>query len=256
MVKTCFVSVLHVQSANIFIDRQTGDDFRLKEHSLSAHPPVPIVDLGLVSATQHDAANVDNLQGYAKIPESRMNNELMGNPIPQRSLSLGSLVDYNRTARWLRQMIKYPDTYTTKLTKLPERKLKRDSARLQDRDSPIPSLDHIQLARRMTGMSAHSTKSDSKFDGFLFRKAVSDLEKVISEALAVAAQAIERRSSNSPSTPCDTCSPRPDETQLLQDYSSESSPSSSDSEITEPAHNQKRRSLSESFTTTDDRLPC
>lgn len=234
---------------------QISDDFRLKEHSLSAHPLVPIVAPVPISAIQNEANNVNHLQ-YAVIPEPGTNSELTGNPIPQRSLSLGSLLDYNRTTRWLRQMIKYPDTYTTKLTKLPERRLKRDATRVQDRDSSDPSLEHIQLARRMTGMSAHSTKSDSKFDGFLFRKAVSDLEKVISEALAVAAQAIERRSSNSPSTPCDTCSPRPDEIQLLQDYSSESSPSSSDSDITEIANNQRRRSLSESLITRDDRLPC
>lgn len=217
---------------------------------------MPIVAPIPASATQHDAAKVDNLQEHAEIPEPRMDNEIMGHPIPQRSLSLGSLLDYSRTARWLRQLIKYPDTYTTKLTKLPERKLKRDAIQLQDSGSPAPSLEHIQLARRMTGMSAHSTKSDSRFEGFLFRKAVSDLEKVISEALAVAAQAMERGSSSSPSTPCDTCSLRPDEVQLLQDYSSESSSSSSDSDITELANTQKRPSFSESFTTRDDRLPC
>lgn len=171
----------------------------------------------------------------------------------QRSLSLGSLLDYGRTSQWLRQMVHHPDAYTTSLTRRPERSTRKQFPEpAETRASPVPSLENVKLARRITGMSAHSTRSDSKFDGFLFRKAVNDLEKVISEALVVASQAMERQSTNSPPTPCDTCSPLPEETEPLQDDSLPGSSTDSSSTV------KKRPSFhsSEDISHDSDRLLC
>ncbi|TQV91153.1 Major facilitator superfamily transporter [Cordyceps javanica] len=106
----------------------------------------------------------------------------------RRSYSVGSLLDYTRASKWLREMLWYPESYTTKLTKRPARFGLRSKAvnTLED-----PSLADIKLARKVTGFSKYSTRSDSRFDGFLFRRAVSDLERLVTEAVSIASQAVD-----------------------------------------------------------------
>lgn len=106
----------------------------------------------------------------------------------KRSCSVGSLLDYTRASKWLRDILWYPESYTTQLTKRPTKSANRSDAfgHLEN-----PSLADIQLARKVTGLPKHSTRSDSRFDGFLFRRAVSDLERLINEAVSMASQAIE-----------------------------------------------------------------
>lgn len=84
-------------------------------------------------------------------------------------------------------MLSYPESYTTKLTRLPRRNKEECGAETADG----PSLEEVKLARRVTGLSNHSTRSDSKFNGFLFRRAVSDLERLLNEAVSLASQVID-----------------------------------------------------------------
>lgn len=106
----------------------------------------------------------------------------------KRSYSVGSLLDYSRASKWLREMLWYPETYTTKLTRLPERVYGRHS---KAGALEVPSLADVQLARRVTGLSSHSIRSDSRFDGFLFRRAVSDLARLVNEAISMASQVVD-----------------------------------------------------------------
>lgn len=84
-------------------------------------------------------------------------------------------------------MLRYPESYTTKLTRLP----KRHKDTTQDKEADAPLIEEVQLARRVTGLSKHSTRSDSKFNGFLFRRAVSDLERLLNEAVSLASNVID-----------------------------------------------------------------
>ncbi|KAL7926228.1 major facilitator superfamily domain-containing protein [Trichoderma austrokoningii] len=89
-----------------------------------------------------------------------------------RTRSLGSTLDYKRTAQWLREILKYPETYTSKFTELPPR---------NKRSSFHPS-------RRMTGLSSHSGRSEPRIDPLIFQRAVNDLEKLMNEAIALASE--------------------------------------------------------------------
>lgn len=105
----------------------------------------------------------------------------------KRSYSVGSLLDYTRASNWLRETLRYPQSYTTKLTRRPENHHNR-YIRIEAPENP--SLADIQLAQKVTGLSNRSTRSDSRFDGFLFRRAVSDLERLVNEAVSMVTEAV------------------------------------------------------------------
>ncbi|KAL6904914.1 major facilitator superfamily domain-containing protein [Trichoderma evansii] len=116
-----------------------------------------------------------------------------------RTHSLGSTLDYKRTAQWLREILKYPETYTSKFTELPPKnKAKRSSSAEQRRQSDI-ALSNILPSRRMTGLSSHSGRSEPKIDPLIFQRAVNDLEKLMNEAIALASEVVQR--TNTPSCP-------------------------------------------------------
>ncbi|KAL7790016.1 major facilitator superfamily domain-containing protein [Trichoderma ceciliae] len=109
-----------------------------------------------------------------------------------RTHSLGSTLDYKRTAQWLREILKYPETYSSKFTELPPRsKAKRSSSAEQRRQSET-ALSSILPSRRMTGLSSHSRRSEPKIDPLIFQRAVNDLEKLMNEAIALASEAVRR----------------------------------------------------------------
>ncbi|ATY66963.1 Major facilitator superfamily transporter [Cordyceps militaris] len=139
-----------------------------------ARPKLSLVDM----AHSHS----DNVTGST--PEASLSSK----NVLKRSYSVGSLLDYARASKWLRDMLWYPESYTTKLTRRPTRSgLRSNSVNALEN----PSLAEIQLARRVTGLSKYSTRSDSRFDGFLFRRAVSDLERLVNEAVSTASQAVD-----------------------------------------------------------------
>ncbi|KAH8121470.1 major facilitator superfamily domain-containing protein, partial [Trichoderma asperelloides] len=116
-----------------------------------------------------------------------------------RAHSLGSTLDYKRTAQWLREILKYPETYTSKFTELPSKtKVKRSSSAEQRRQSDT-ALSSILPSRRMTGLSSHSRRSEPKIDPLIFQRAVNDLEKLMNEAIALASEVVQR--ADSPSCP-------------------------------------------------------
>ncbi|KAL7908954.1 major facilitator superfamily domain-containing protein [Trichoderma velutinum] len=109
-----------------------------------------------------------------------------------RTHSLGSTLDYKRTTQWLREILKYPETYTSKFTELPpRRKTKRSSSASQRRQSEA-ALSSVLPSRRMTGLSSQSGRSEPKIDPLLFQRAVNDLEKLMNEAIALASEVIQR----------------------------------------------------------------
>lgn len=116
-----------------------------------------------------------------------------------RTHSLGSTLDYKRTAQWLREILRYPETYTSKFTELPPKnKAKRSSSAEQQRQSDT-ALSNILPSRRMTGLSSHSGRSEPKIDPLIFQRAVNDLEKLMNEAIALASEVVQR--ADTPSCP-------------------------------------------------------
>lgn len=89
-----------------------------------------------------------------------------------------SIFNYRRTAQWLREVLKHPELYTARLTERPARG--RGERRL--------SVGQYSLVKEP---SAPSMGSSSKLEEYGFQDAVDDLERLLSEALAVASQAID-----------------------------------------------------------------
>ncbi|KAJ4159869.1 uncharacterized protein LMH87_007807 [Akanthomyces muscarius] len=82
-----------------------------KEGSGNLFAPVPTrhvrPKLPLVDITHSCSDNVNGTtQDISLLPKSAL----------KRSYSVGSLLDYTRASKWLREMLWYPETYTTKLT--------------------------------------------------------------------------------------------------------------------------------------------
>ncbi|KAL7939822.1 major facilitator superfamily domain-containing protein [Trichoderma chlorosporum] len=116
-----------------------------------------------------------------------------------RTQSLGSTLDYKRTAQWLREILKYPETYTSKFTEMPPKSKARRSSSASQRRQSEAALSSVLPSRRMTGLSSHSGRSEPKIDPLIFQRAVNDLEKLMNEAIALASEVVQRP--GTPSSP-------------------------------------------------------
>lgn len=110
-----------------------------------------------------------------------------------RSQSLGSVLDYKRTtAQWLKGLVQAPEAYSARFTEIPARK--RSIARPLV-NGQRPSVLSNKATCHPADKSIHSGKSDPKIDGLSFKRAISDLERLLSEALTLASQVIDRSGS-------------------------------------------------------------
>ncbi|PHH61758.1 hypothetical protein CDD81_8005 [Ophiocordyceps australis] len=106
-----------------------------------------------------------------------------------RSHSLGSILDYKRTAQWLRGILKHREVRTVRFTEGPGR-YKQDQPQV---DEDRRNSESVVPSRRYTVAGpASSNKPESDFDGHEFRQAVGQLEHLLNEAFAIASQAIDR----------------------------------------------------------------
>ncbi|KAL6892524.1 major facilitator superfamily domain-containing protein [Trichoderma longibrachiatum] len=109
-----------------------------------------------------------------------------------RTQSLGSTLDYKRTAQWLRDILKYPEAYTTRYTELPSKDKARRSFSAEHRRHSETASSSLLPSRRMTGQSSHSARSEPKIDPLIFERAVNDLEKLMNEAIALASEVVQQ----------------------------------------------------------------
>lgn len=106
--------------------------------------------------------------------------------------SLGSMLGYKRTAHWLRDVLHKREGYTSRFTERPA-KIKHDQSALpEQRQKSESMLSNILSARHLTKNSSQSSKKDARFDGHGFKRAVNDLEKLLSEALSLASHVVDR----------------------------------------------------------------
>ncbi|KAG5923482.1 hypothetical protein E4U42_004940 [Claviceps africana] len=104
----------------------------------------------------------------------------------------GFLSDHRRTKQWLKDILKYPENYTPKYTKKPRNieQTCNTSPDVQGRHSdtvlstPLPWKFHARAA-------VPPENPSSNFDRLGFKRAVSDLERLLSEALAIASQVVD-----------------------------------------------------------------
>lgn len=105
---------------------------------------------------------------------------------PSRSQSLGSMLDYTKATQWLRGLMRYPESYASKLTTLPSQTPDRKhSSHDKNGIGSDPEADF--RSRCSTGMSSHPSSLAAKIDDSKFKRAVSDLERLLGEAMNLAA---------------------------------------------------------------------
>ncbi|KAG5929990.1 hypothetical protein E4U53_002329 [Claviceps sorghi] len=108
----------------------------------------------------------------------------------------GFLSDHRRTKQWLKDVLKYPENYTPKYTKKPcniEQSCS-PSPEVQERHSDTVLSSHLPWKFHARG-AAPPEKTSSGFDRHGFKRAVSDLERLLSEALAIASQVVDEPTS-------------------------------------------------------------
>ncbi|KAK2069562.1 hypothetical protein P8C59_004127 [Phyllachora maydis] len=109
----------------------------------------------------------------------------------ERSLmpfSMSAKLDYRRTRQWICDLLKYPDSYTSQLTQRPERA--RGGQATDDTAGPRDSVLSRVLTRQSTAMSKASTATNTIDNKF--RLAVSNLEKLLHEAVDLAEEVADR----------------------------------------------------------------
>ncbi|KAH8169265.1 Major facilitator superfamily transporter [Sarocladium implicatum] len=106
---------------------------------------------------------------------------------PSRTQSISSLLDYNRATQWLRGLLNYAESTPERFTSFPSGDPLPLSASNEDKLPESVSEQEGRL-RSSTGQSTQPSLKDSKVDSFQFRRAVSDLERLLNEAVTLAAR--------------------------------------------------------------------
>ncbi|KAF4332465.1 polyamine transport [Fusarium beomiforme] len=102
---------------------------------------------------------------------------------PVRSQSSGSIMSYLWKSQSLKRPSRTAKPYNSRLTELPPRTI---SIRADDRRPTEPVLPNSMALRRMSAWSSLSGRSDTAVDGILFKRAFSDLKRLLDEALSLA----------------------------------------------------------------------
>ncbi|KAJ0162724.1 hypothetical protein CTA2_4092 [Colletotrichum tanaceti] len=105
--------------------------------------------------------------------------------------SRASTIDYKRTAQWIRQLLKTPETHTAKLTEMPSKEKRTHYTALKD------SPEHSPISRKIT---RHTTLPPSDVEPSIFQNTFGELERLLHEALALASQAVDREEAESPNS--------------------------------------------------------
>lgn len=106
-------------------------------------------------------------------------------PPSGRSRSLGSIMDYLWKTQWLKRLSRRNNSYCPVLTDLPPR---TKSVRIDGRRPSEPVLPSSHALRRPSAWSILPGRTDHHVDDTMFKRAFSDLERLVDEALSLAVE--------------------------------------------------------------------
>ncbi|KAG6123338.1 hypothetical protein E4U13_007253 [Claviceps humidiphila] len=108
-----------------------------------------------------------------------------------------SLFDHRRTKKWLKDVLKYPENYAPQYTKRPSSHYEGISNTSPDvQDGQLESAPIPPLPSKLHAMATVSSEKPSGgFDRIGFKRAVSDLERLLGEALSIASQVVDQPTS-------------------------------------------------------------
>ncbi|KAJ4267783.1 hypothetical protein NW762_003898 [Fusarium torreyae] len=102
-----------------------------------------------------------------------------------RSKSSGSIVEFLWKGQWLKRLMSQEISSSLKLTELPPRRRSTKMSLPDGRRPSEPVLPSSEALRRLSAWSTFSNQSDHGVDGFLFKRAISDLERLLDEAFSL-----------------------------------------------------------------------
>ncbi|OAA33364.1 Major facilitator superfamily domain, general substrate transporter [Moelleriella libera RCEF 2490] len=177
-----------------FIQSQTSNVGDPHAHRITPKVTPAVGLLGSTSAAP--TAPPNNLDNLARPKSQRTSLVAASRTSSNYSQPLSSLTDYTRTAQWLRDVLKYPETYTSKYTTRPGRidRARTSSPEHKGRSSSIPACAAPSKPRGRVSL-ASGTNSDN-IDGVEFTRAVSDFERLLSEALTLATRVVDHPASS------------------------------------------------------------
>lgn len=177
-----------------------------REHSMGSCTAYPdSAYRGMSSASRHTADQVHFLLSDQAPSVNSGGREAFDKR--SRSTSVESGYVSKNAMQWIRDILKYPESYSSKLTNLPRKsKASQPSASGERRIS--------EPTRLPENASLKSSELEPKVDGTGFKKAVGDLQRLLDEAMAIACQVVDQPIEN---TCCDTAAPEPTEVRELED---------------------------------------
>lgn len=101
--------------------------------------------------------------------------------------AISSMFDYKRTTQWLKDVLRYPESYTPKYTKRPSQSNRMCSTSPEAKSV----LSYVVSSKSQGRLSVPSEKQSPRFDRIGFKRAVSDLERLLNEALAITTQVVD-----------------------------------------------------------------
>ncbi|KAG6038605.1 hypothetical protein E4U41_004002 [Claviceps citrina] len=113
----------------------------------------------------------------------------------------GFLFDHKRTRQWLKDVLKYPENYTSQYTRRPGNTNRISNTSLEQARRAESVLSCPLPSRYHTKPTPPPEKPSSGFDRLGFKRAVSDLERLLSEALAIASQVVDQPGSTASREP-------------------------------------------------------
>ncbi|KAK9445538.1 hypothetical protein VB005_00650 [Metarhizium brunneum] len=101
-----------------------------------------------------------------------------------------SVFDYKRTTQWLKDVLRHPPTHSPKYTRRPGQNTQKCNT--------VPELKSVRCStdssKSLGRFSVPPENQMSRIDRIGFKRAVSDLEKLLNEALAIAMQVVDHPS--------------------------------------------------------------
>ncbi|PHH74898.1 hypothetical protein CDD80_2758 [Ophiocordyceps camponoti-rufipedis] len=116
-----------------------------------------------------------------------------------RSQSWGSVIDYRSTIQWLKDVLMHRDSNSTRFTERPSKTEEGCASSPETRRHSENLFASIKAARRLSEKTVvRSGDNNVRFDGHGFKRTVSDIERLLNEALSIASQVVDRPGEDEP----------------------------------------------------------
>ncbi|KAF4591739.1 MFS general substrate transporter [Ophiocordyceps camponoti-floridani] len=117
-----------------------------------------------------------------------------------RSQSWGSVIDYRHTFQWLKDVLMHRDSHSTRFTERPGKSEEGCASSPETRRHSENLFASIKDARRLRSEKTvvRSGDNNARFDGHGFKRTVSDIERLLNEALSIASQVVDRPGEDEP----------------------------------------------------------